>query len=430
MPPVPAPEVFSAAPTVRSYELDSDMILFNSDGGRIVVLNETAAFVWEALEHGLACPEIADEISRQTGAERGRVLADCRSLIEQWTSAGLGSGGAAPEEAGRAVELEADTATADADGTSDDIDRATAFRAARREAERRRRYRIADLRLNLDAPREAFGLIEGLLDHCAISGEAPIENADTPSPDDGSATLTVAKRSGEWLLFLEDILLARCDDDVKLAPMIHAMTLHLSYAASESRLSIHGAAVFAGDECVLLPGRPGAGKSTLTAALVNAGFGYCTDDFVILDGNPLRLRGVPLCIGLKEGSWPLLEGPLPAVGSLPTRLREDGQQVRYFAPPKERIAAGDDRFRVAAIVFPHIAENEPCRLEPLPRSAALLRIADAGYHLLGELDVEAFEAMLAWVKSLDCFELRYSDLDEAVACIRGLLSPDRRLTGA
>ena len=46
------------------------MILFNSDGGRIVVLNETASFVWHALENGLACPEIADEISRQTGAER------------------------------------------------------------------------------------------------------------------------------------------------------------------------------------------------------------------------------------------------------------------------------------------------------------------------------------------------------------------------
>lgn len=425
---MPAREVFTAAPAVRSYELDSEMILFNGASGRIVVLNETAAFVWEGLAQGLDSVEIVEEISQQTGAERDQVLADCQALIDQWTDAGLGTIGA-ESEAGLAIEPETEgqpelEAEAQAALEADDVDRKSAFRAARREAELRRRYRIADLRLNLDAPYDAFGVIGGLLDHCAIPGEARIENGEVPSQDDGSATLTIARRDGDWLLFLEDILLARCDDDTKLAPMIHATTLHLSYAASKSRLSIHGAAVFAGDQCVLLPGRPGAGKSTLTAALVNAGFGYCTDDFVMLDGNPLRLRGVPLCVGLKQGAWPLLEGSIPAVGSLPTRLREDGQQVRYLAPPVERIAASDDRFRVTAIVFPRVAQNEPARLAPLPRSTALLRIADAGYHLLGELDVKTFEAMLAWLESLDCYELSYSDLDDGVGCISGLLSTD------
>lgn len=415
------------APAVESRELDANIVLFNRNDRRIFVLNETAAFVWQALRHGLSCKDVADEISQQTGIERARALADCHSLIDQWTEAGLATGGAEAEaEAGVDPEGEREPA-AEAASTYTDEAEVAAWLAARSQADARRRYRIADLDLILEAPHEAFGLIDGLLDHIAL--QSRIRDRGQSSVDEDTPTLTIAKGDGGWVLFVEDLRFAGCDDDAKLAPMIHATVLHLSYAASESLVSIHGAAVFSGDRCVLLPGQPGAGKSTLTAALVNAGFGYCTDDFILLDGKPLQLRGVPLCIGLKEGSWPLLENSIPAVASLPTHLREDGQQVRYLPPAPQRMAASGQRFRASAIVFPRVAENEPCRLELLSRSAALLKIADAGYHLLGDLDVAAFDAMLAWLRSLDCYELTYSSLEDGVAVVSELLEPEDAGTG-
>jgi hypothetical protein len=204
--------------------------------------------------------------------------------------------------------------------------------------------------------------------------------------------------------------------------MIHATVLHLSYAASQSQLLIHGATVFSGERCVLLPGQPRAGKSTLTAALVASGLGFCTDDFSLLDQNPLRLRGIPLCIGLKEGSWPLFEQSIPAVAALPTHVREDGQQVRYLPPPVQRLAKPQDHFRVTAIVFPRLSENAACMLNPLPRSAALLQIAESGYHLMGELNADTVEATIEWLKTLDCYELHYWDLGDAVGEITQLLT--------
>ncbi|HUF74584.1 MAG TPA: PqqD family protein [Gammaproteobacteria bacterium] len=407
---MPENATFSPAPTVESHELDSDTVLFNRENGRIFVLNETAAFIWDALKHGLDYGDIADRVAEQAGVDRAQVVADCAALAGQWREAGLEAGYPAPDaDTGHEPDLPS--------GMSILLGSARhhPLRAAGHE---QRLFRIADLRLALSAPRDAFDLFDGVLDHLSeatIPAEAPV-------------ALGLEKRDGDWVLLLEGVPLTGCNDDAKLAPMIHATVLHLSYAVSRSRLSIHGAAVFAGDRCALLPGKPGAGKSTLTAALVASGLGYCTDDFAMLDGDPLMLRGIPLCIGLKEGSWPLLRASIPSLTTLPIRLREDGQQVRYLAPVAERIASPEERFRAAAIVFPRIVENQPCRLDPLPRSAALLRIAEGGYHLLGGLDAETFEAMLTWVRSLDCYELSYSALKEAVAAVSGLLKRDSEAT--
>jgi Coenzyme PQQ synthesis protein D (PqqD) len=416
---------FVPAPAIACHELDAETILFDRQTGRIFVLNETAGLVWNALAQGIDCSALADAISAEIGIDRDRFLADCRTLMDQWTAAGLCGNPTRPEAA---VASGDGVQTPHLDSTTVDstIDRLPNLG----HAGERRHYRIADLRLNLDGPTTAFGLLRGLLDHLASPDEARTGNAPENAPGNASqdaepVTLAIAGASNDWTLFLEGARLACCDDDAKLAPLIHATVLHLSYAASQSLVSLHGAAVFSGDgRCVVLPGRPGAGKSTLTAALVSAGLGYCTDDFILLDGDPLYLRGIPLCIGLKTGSWPLLEDSTPGIAALPTHLRADGQQVRYLAPPLERVAHAEERFKVAAIVFPCIAENQPCRLGALTRSAALVRIADAGYHLLGGLDEVTFLAILEWVRSLDCYELSYSDLDEAVTAIGRLLNAE------
>ena len=75
---------------------------------------------------------------------------------------------------------------------------------------------------------------------------------------------------------------------------------------------------------MLLPAISGSGKSTLTAALLAAGFGYCTDDLALLTGEPVRIRPVPTCLGLKRGSWNILAERLPQITG-PSDLSQAGR---------------------------------------------------------------------------------------------------------
>ncbi len=70
---------------------------------------------------------------------------------------------------------------------------------------------------------------------------------------------------------------------------------------SHSYLFVHAGAVTWNDRGIVLPGTSGSGKSCLTAALVEAGANYFSDEFAVLDEQgrlhpyprPLRIRGNP-----------------------------------------------------------------------------------------------------------------------------------------
>jgi hypothetical protein len=365
---------------VVSYPLDDDLILLDTGTQRIFVLNATAAFLWRGLDAGLTAAEVAAELGRRAAAPPSVALRDCEALVAEWTAAGLlGEAAAEPPI-----------------------------------PTRRRGYRVAGCELRLVGPPEAIEAAHGLLGHLSVDPSALAPH---------SPTLTISATAGGFALSEGERELGRCEGNEQLVPLIHATVVVMTYESCESLLAIHGAAVARGDTCVLLPGLPGNGKSTLTAALVAAGYDFCTDDLAMLAGRPLRLTPLPLRLGLKSGSWTTLRDRLPDLEAQPVHLRRDGQSVKYWLPPPERLppraAAG---LRVAALVFPRYRADAECALVPISRSHALLGIAEAGYHLLeGRLDEPWMETTLEWLRTLSCFELSYSSLDDAIAAFADVL---------
>ena len=59
------------------------------------------------------------------------------------------------------------------------------------------------------------------------------------------------------------------------------------------RLLLHAGAVERDGRVVALTGISGQGKTTLTAALVQAGYGYVTDELVAIDPVHRRRRALP-----------------------------------------------------------------------------------------------------------------------------------------
>ena len=65
-------------------------------------------------------------------------------------------------------------------------------------------------------------------------------------------------------------------------------------------LVFDAAALVRNGRMLLVSGHPGAGKTTLTLALVDAGFGFAGDDLALLNSEG-RVTGVPFAPAIKAG---------------------------------------------------------------------------------------------------------------------------------
>jgi len=186
----------------------------------------------------------------------------------------------------------------------------------------------------------------------------------------------------------------------------------LAFTKAPRFAALHAGAVLSDGQSVLLPAASGHGKSTLTAALAAAGYGYLTDDFVILTEPPIRVRAVPLGVGLKEGSWAVLADRIPALNQQPIHVRSDGKRIRYLPMSP---AARDESVPVRALVYPQYRPSAVTTYRRIRPADALTRLAAAGYD--ARLSGRTVRSLVEWLCAVPSYELVYGDLDAAVAAI-------------
>jgi hypothetical protein len=189
---------------------------------------------------------------------------------------------------------------------------------------------------------------------------------------------------------------------------------------------LHAAAVARGDACILLPGVAGAGKSTLTAALLHHGLEYLSDDMVPIDAVSRRAIPLspPLCI--KAGSVALLGSRYPALPESRVYQRDD-QPVRYLTPPDHSLAPLRDR-RVQSLIFPRYQPGAEAGLTEIPASDAFQRLLDAGIFAHRPRDPERLGELVDWIGGLRSYQLQYDDLDEACRQVSEVLDTGTRAT--
>jgi hypothetical protein len=108
----------------------------------------------------------------------------------------------------------------------------------------------------------------------------------------------------------------------------------------------------------------------------------------------------------------------PALRREPVHRRPDNKRVRYLHASNRPTGA---RYDVSAIVFPTWVNGTASALAPLPRPQAL-RTLLAGFCPLGDgLAAPDIARLVAWIARLDCYELRFSTLDDAIARLAGVL---------
>lgn len=380
---------------VTFHVLEHEGVLFDATQQAAYAVNQTGTFIWCCLESGMAAPEIVAQLQRTFSITRACALDYLETALRHWRERGFIVSRSRDVRSTPTAELSLWGAVASGDTV-----------VAQSRADRGgRTYVLLDTNfyICIAAPKLRRE-IELLLQPLAAA-----------APPRTGVHLELIEHEAGFSILREDRLYASCGDLDQAVPLIKTCLIDIAFKRSGDFGALHAAALCRNGRCVLLAGPSGAGKSTLTAALVAAGFELMADDTTVLAGETLEARPVPFAICLKEGAWELLKPRFPEIDSRPTHHRLDGKRVRYLVASAGHVwAKPTARHPVHGLVFLNRVPEAKSRIKRISRAEALSRFSGEFCPLGDGLTSAKMAQLVTWIRGVDCFELRYSPLDDGV----------------
>jgi hypothetical protein len=184
-------------------------------------------------------------------------------------------------------------------------------------------------------------------------------------------------------------------------------------------LIIHAAVVAKGERCALIPGRPGAGKSTLCAALVASGWRLLSDEMALIHLDDGQIWPVPRPVSLKNASIDIIRGRGGGIHIGPSFTDTHKGTVAHMRAPAASVAAAKTPASAAWVVYPKFTPGADLSVNAVSPCQSALKLADDSFNfpLLG---ATGFEVLADTAQGCDSYELRYSSLDEAIVWFDGL----------
>jgi len=186
----------------------------------------------------------------------------------------------------------------------------------------------------------------------------------------------------------------------------------------KSHLLVHAGGVAYADQGLLLPAASGAGKTTLVAALLTAGFQYLTDEVAVLQPGTGRLLPFPKSLSITPGGRRALRPLYPDLASRVVRGRIDGETVWFLVPSSQ--AWPNAPVPVRHVVLPRYVPRAKTELIPLARTEALAALL-AQMGPLAPHGASRFRCLVDMLTRADCHTLTVGALAPAVECLKGLL---------
>lgn len=189
-------------------------------------------------------------------------------------------------------------------------------------------------------------------------------------------------------------------------------------------LILHSAVLEHQGQAIILPGQPGAGKSTLCAGLSLRGWRLLSDEVSVMRPPNIELIPVPRPIGLKEGSIEVIKQFEPSVHMGPATPGTRKGTVAHMQVDANSVAKGQQNAQPRLIVFPTYQPDAGVVLEPYSKAQTLLRVAQDAFNF-SILGTEGFETLANLVDACDCYTLTYSDMEAAIAKLTSLVEGGR-----
>jgi hypothetical protein len=190
--------------------------------------------------------------------------------------------------------------------------------------------------------------------------------------------------------------------------------------------SLHAAGFSENERAILIPGTSGTGKSTLSVALLRAGFDYLSDDMVFLSqqNSDLTVRGLVEDIDVSEQTIAFF----PELNFLLNRPKVQGFTKRQVCADEIYGTQLVAQARPHIIILPHISGKESSLATPMDGHEALLEIVP-NVLLTEQQSCQKHLGILAeLVNQAACYRLDTGrDFDRIPSLLRSLLrsAPER-----
>lgn len=214
---------------------------------------------------------------------------------------------------------------------------------------------------------------------------------------------------------------------MQVLPMFE-WTLNWCIAANTQQfLAVHAAVLERDGKAIVFPGPPGAGKSTLCAALSRRGWRLLSDELCLLRDDR-TVMGLARPISLKNESIDIVRGFETGVVIGPACTDTHKGRVAHLKPTADAVARVDEPAMPAWVVLPQYERDAPPTLSPLPRTVAFMRMADNSFNYSTWAE-RGFETIAALIDRCDCYRFKYSSLVDAVHAFERVAAGNPPVTG-
>lgn len=186
-------------------------------------------------------------------------------------------------------------------------------------------------------------------------------------------------------------------------------------------LMLHAAVLEKNGQAVILPGDPGAGKSTLTALLTLSGWRLLSDEITLIDRDDGMIVPLARPVSLKNASIDVVRAFAPQAVIGEAALDTHKGTVAHLKPPRDSVAHMAEKAMPRHIVFPRWRAGSEARSSPHSKADAFIHAASHAfnYSLLGEL---GFALTAQLLDRCDCRNFEYSRLPDALEFFEGLVA--------
>jgi len=196
------------------------------------------------------------------------------------------------------------------------------------------------------------------------------------------------------------------------------MAMNLQIALGERRfLLLHAACVERDGRALILTGESGSGKSTMSALLMEAGWRFLGDEFVLVDPASGSVFPFPRPVSLKNASIEALTSRVAIDRFGPLIAGTPKGTIRHLRPDAKALAAIDAPATPALILFPRFGHESAIRDVPPGEVFVRLTQASTNYVALGE---PGFAALTRLATTQPTRAIDYPDTASGMAMIEDL----------
>lgn len=178
-------------------------------------------------------------------------------------------------------------------------------------------------------------------------------------------------------------------------------------------LILHAAVVEKNGQAVIMPGNPGAGKSTLCAALVSRGWRLFSDELALMDIDEGTLIPVTRPVSLKNESISVIQTFSPNAHLGKSYADTTKGTVAHMRPPKLSVEHAGHSAKPRWIIAPQYNKEISSKLDTESMAKMFMNLAENAfnYHIHGP---RGFDVLGKLVEDCDCYTYTYNDLDKAI----------------